>query len=458
MREVSRRVYTGVLGAWARLRRGVGLMFDGRDELEATLAQRSAQLSSANERLQKEIREREAAQAELGELGARYRLLLDSVSEGIYGLDRNGCISFANRVAARLMAQPVEELIGRPQHEFVGHRVGVDRPCSDGGCPIERAVADGVHQLGTCELRRGRDGTSIEIEYVSAPIRSGIGVTGAIVVFREVTSSRESGAERMGLDTRARRAEKVESLGVMAGGIAHDFSNLLAVILGQTSVALEELPPESPARSNLERAVAATRRAGAVAQQLFVYAGLGAFEYQDLLLNDLIRENVSLFRGVIPPNIELRPLLAEELPYIDADPGPIQQVVMNLILNAVEAIGPTGGSVTLSTGTRTVEGEEAGPSMYTTDPLAPGRYVTLSVEDTGTGMDAESLVKIFDPFFTTKVAGRGLGLATVLGVVRAHRGGVEVESELGKGTALRLLFPEGCRAAPVEASCQEPKQ
>jgi signal transduction histidine kinase len=244
----------------------------------------------------------------------------------------------------------------------------------------------------------------------------------------------------------------------MAGGIAHDFSNLLAVILGQTSVALEDLPPESPARSNLERAVAATRRAGAVAQQLFVYAGLGAFEYQDLLLNDLIRENVSLFRGVIPPNIELRPLLAEELPYIDADPGPIQQVVMNLILNAVEAIGPTGGSVTLSTGTRTVEGEETGPSMYTTDPLAPGRYVTLSVEDTGTGMGAESLVKIFDPFFTTKVAGRGLGLATVLGVVRAHRGGVEVESELGKGTAFRLLFPEGRRAAPVEASRKEPEQ
>ncbi len=445
MREVSRRVYTGVLGAWARLRRGVGLMFDGRGELEATLAQRTAQLSSANERLEKEIREREAAQTELGELGARYRLLLDSVSEGIYGLDRNGCISFANRVAARLMARSVDELIGCPQHEFVGHRVGEGRPCSDGGCPIERAIADGVHQLGTCELQRRRDGTSIEIEYVSAPIRSGISVTGAIVVLREVTSSRE------------RHAEKVESLGVMAGGIAHDFGNLLAVILGQTSVALEDLPPESPSRPNLERAVAATKRAGAVAQQLFVYAGLGAFEYRDLRLNDLIRENVSLFRGAIPANIELRSELAEELPYIDADPGPIQQVVMNLLLNAVEAMGPTGGSVTLSTGIRTVEEDEAGPSNYTTDPLSPGRYVTLSVEDTGTGMGAESLEKIVDPFFTTKVAGRGFGRATLLGVLRAHRGGVEVESEPGKGTMFRLFFPEGRRAAPVEASHGEPE-
>lgn len=253
-------------------------------------------------------------------------------------------------------------------------------------------------------------------------------------------------------EARACRAEKLESLGVMTGGIAHDLSNLLTLILGQTSLALEDLSAEHRARPALERAAAATRKAADVAQQLFVYAGLGSFELRELRLNDLIRENVGLFSAALPGSIELRSDLAEGLPSIDADPGQMQQVVMNLILNAAEAMGPAGGTVTLSTGTARLRGDEPGLAIYTTDPLAPGTYVMLAVEDTGIGMDAESLAKIFDPFFTAKAGGRGQGLATVLGVLRAHRGGVEVQSEEGKGTAFRLFFPQARGTTPIEAN------
>ena len=313
----------------------------------------------------------------------------------------------------------MEELAGRPGAEALP------------GVPIEQILSDGRSSSGTCEPSRP-DGVSSSLQYDVVPIRVGLRVSGAIVALRQPEAS----------SVRARQVDKVESLGIMAAGVAHDFSNLLSVILGQISLGLDELGSQASARPNLERAAVATRKAAEVAQQLFLYAGLGAFEYRDLILNDLILENVGLFEGAIAPSIELRSELAPDLPSVEADPGQMQQVVMNLLLNAAEAIGPEGGIVTLSTGTREVRAGEVGPSLYTTDPLAAGSYVTLCVVDTGRGMDAARLEKIFDPFFTTKPEGRGLGLATVLGVLRAHRGGIEVESTPDSGAAIRLLFPE----------------
>ncbi len=312
-------------------------------------------------------------------------------------------------------------------------------PLLRAGEEIEQTRRAELQSPHSCELS-GPDGVPGSLEYAVAPVRAGLRVSGAVVALRHEPESTE----------RARRVDKVESLGIMAAGVAHDFSNLLGVILGQISIGLDELGSEARGRPNVERAAAATRRAAEVARQLFVYAGLGAFEYRDLVLNDLILENVGLFEGAISRSIELRSELAPDLPSVEADPGQMQQVVMNLLLNAAEAIGSEGGTVTLSTGTREVRTGEVGPSLYTTDPLTPGRYVTLSVTDTGLGMDAARLEKIVDPFFTTKLEGRGLGLATVLGVLRAHCGGVEVESAPASGTTIRLLFPE--RRAHAEST------
>ena len=419
MRQVSRRVHSGLLEVWQRLRRAALLLQTGEDVLSPAITRQTAELSRATERLEKEIVEREASQAELAQLGRQLQLVLDSVDEGICGLAEDGTLSFANPAAARLFGREADETAGRPGQELLP------------GVPIDRSLRDGLQSSGICELF-GPDGMPRSLQYVVAPLRAGLRVSGAVVALRDAPES----------SVRARRVDKVESLGIMAAGVAHDFSNLLGVILGQVSLSLDELGPGAGVRPNLERAAVATRKAAEVARQLFIYAGLGAFEYRDLVLNALIRENIGLFEGAISPSIELRSELASDLPSVEADPGQMQQVVMNLLLNAAEAIGSEGGTVTLSTGTREVRAGEVGPSLYTTDPLAPGRYVTLSVVDTGRGIAAPGLEKLFDPFFTTKLEGRGLGLATVLGVLRAHRGGVEVESAPASGTTIRLLFPE----------------
>ncbi len=419
MRQISRRRRGRLLEVAQRVRRAGSLLLTGEDALSPTISERTVQLSRATERLEKEAVEREASQAELAQLERQLRLVLDCVDEGICGLSEDGTIRFANPAAAFLLRREADELAGSRAQELLP------------GIPIEQTLRDGLQRSGSCELS-GTAGASGSLQYVVAPTRAGRQVSGGVVVLRQARESTE----------RALRVDKVESLGIMAAGVAHDFSNLLGVILGQISLGLDELGADSRVRPNLERAVAATRKATEVARQLFVYAGFGAFEYRDLVLNELILDNVGLFEGAISRSIELRSALAPDLPSVEADPGQMQQVVMNLLLNAAEAIGPEGGSVTLSTGTREVRPGEVGPSLYTIDPLAPGRYVTLSVADTGRGMDAARLAKIFDPFFTTKLEGRGLGLATVLGVLRAHHGGVEVESAPASGTTICLLFPE----------------
>ncbi len=238
-----------------------------------------------------------------------------------------------------------------------------------------------------------------------------------------------------------RQAQKLESLGVLAGGIAHDFNNLLVAMLGQSSLALEQLPAGSAPRAHVEKAAGAARRAADLTRQLLAYSGRGQFQVLPINLNTLLQENLHLFEVAIPKNIRLVSDLAKSLPFIEGDVGQMQQIVMNLIINASEAIGRNLGTVRVTTDTYYITPADAPLWKYIGSPLAPGLYTTLSVQDNGSGMDAATLSKIFDPFFTTKVTGRGLGLAAVLGIVRSHKGGLRVESELGKGTTFTLYFP-----------------
>jgi nitrogen-specific signal transduction histidine kinase/CheY-like chemotaxis protein len=247
--------------------------------------------------------------------------------------------------------------------------------------------------------------------------------------------------DRVRAEEALRQAQKTESLGVLAGGIAHDFNNLLVAMLGQASLALAQLPPESPARAPIEKAVKAAERGADLARQMLAYSGRGQFERRPIHLNTLIHENLHLFEVAVPKNVQLRMDLAEALPPIEGDIGQMQQVVMNLIINAAEAIGERPGTVRMITGMEDVRAGDDRLWRYTNKPLAPGRYVTLEVRDNGSGMDAETLSKIFDPFFTTKFTGRGLGLAAVLGIVRGHKGGLLVDSAPGHGTTFKLYFP-----------------
>ncbi len=238
-----------------------------------------------------------------------------------------------------------------------------------------------------------------------------------------------------------RQAQKMESLGVLAGGVAHDFNNLLVAILGQSSLALTKLSSGAPAFAHIERTVKAAERASDLTRQLLAYSGRGQFELQPLQLNAIIEDNLHLLEAAIPKNVRLLLELTYPLPLIEADPGQMQQVVMNLILNAAEAIGNEPGTITAATGSRYVNLSDHRYWRLTSQPMTPGKYVALEIRDDGCGMGTETLTRIFDPFFSTKFTGRGLGLAAVLGIVRGHRGGLNVSSELGKGTTFKLLFP-----------------
>jgi PAS domain S-box-containing protein len=247
-------------------------------------------------------------------------------------------------------------------------------------------------------------------------------------------------------EAQSRHVQKLESIGVLAGGIAHDFNNLLHVILGNADIALSRLPGHSPAREPLEEMVRATIRAADLTRQMLAYSGKGAFVVRHLDLSNEVRDMATLLRTAMSKQASLVWELASELPPVNADATQIRQILMNLITNASDALGNTEGTITLRTGVVAPE-ELADPrlgiSVLEEDwgPRAPGPYVYLEVSDTGEGMTPDTLHRIFDPFFSTKFAGRGLGLAAVMGIVRSHEGLIRIRTEPDKGTSFRLLFP-----------------
>jgi PAS domain S-box-containing protein len=246
--------------------------------------------------------------------------------------------------------------------------------------------------------------------------------------------------ERLALERKMLEAQKLESLGVLAGGIAHDFNNLLVSMLGNAGLALMEVAPESRARQYVEQIQVAAQRAADLTRQMLAYSGRGRFIVQSLSLNDVIEEMVRLLRVSISKQATLQLNLAPNLPLIAADATQLRQVVMNLITNASDALNERAGTITVSTGAVLLEGTDI-PHVQPAGALTPGEYVFLEVADSGSGMDAETAERIFEPFFTTKFTGRGLGLAAVLGIMRGHRGAIQVNSVVGEGTTFRLLFP-----------------
>ena len=246
--------------------------------------------------------------------------------------------------------------------------------------------------------------------------------------------------ERLELERRLLHAQKLESLGILAGGIAHDFNNLLMAILGNLDLALERLPDASPARASIESSARAARRASDLTRQMLAYSGRGKFVARPLDLSELVEEHAHLFRTGVARTVTLHLRLERSLPPIEADVGQIQQVILNLMTNASEAIGDRAGEISVSTGLEKCDARCLARSR-TAEPPASGRFVFLEVSDTGRGMDDATRRKLFDPFFSTKGAGRGLGMAAILGIVQGHGGAIFVDSAVGKGSSIRVSFP-----------------
>ncbi len=287
-------------------------------------------------------------------------------------------------------------------------------------------------------------GTDANITLVERPVQVPTllsSVRSALRARRRQYEVRDYLEERRVNDEKLLQTQKLESLGILAGGVAHDFNNLLTGILGNASLALDVLPPGAPPQSMLEDVVRASERAAHLTKQLLAYAGKGRFVLEPVDLSHTVRDISHLIRSSIPKNAQLRLDLADRLPCIEADASQIQQVVMNLVINAAEAIPADRlGNVLVTTRIQHVDEQYLQQSLGVGE-IGPGEYVSLEVHDTGVGMDPPTLQRIFDPFFTTKFAGRGLGLAATQGIVRGHKGAMKVYTTPGQGSTFKILFP-----------------
>ena len=383
--------------------------------------------ASLRERADEAVRSAEAMQEAMKNMREQTRLL-DLAHDAIFSLDPGGNILFWNRGAEQMYGWTREEAMGKNVHELLQTEFSI--PLVE----IQQHIHSKGHWEGELNHKR-KDGRILRVasRWASSATPGGK-ESGFLEINTDIT-------ERHRMEEKLQHTAKLESLGILAGGVAHDFNNLLTGILGNASLALSSFSPHHPDRILIEEVVKAAERASDLTRQLLAYAGKGRFVMRTVNLSDLVREISGLVQTSVPKNAQLRLQLQDDLPGIDADPGQVQQIIMNLVINGAEAIGPEGGTVLVQTGTQDVDEQYIATFSPADETLQPGRYVSLQVHDTGAGMSEETQRKMFDPFFSTKFAGRGLGLSAVLGIVQSHRGALKVYSEPGRGTTFRVIFP-----------------
>jgi signal transduction histidine kinase len=296
------------------------------------------------------------------------------------------------------------------------------------------------------------DGTVLNTLSYSAPVFDQQGELRRVInVCVDVTERKRSEQERKRLQEVLVKAEKYRSLALMAGGLAHDFNNLLTAMIGHAELACRDIPPASPAGHEVAAALAAANRAAELIAQLLAYTGRGWFEQKRLDLSMEIRHVAEGIRAMAPAGVHIEFELAEGLPPVYGGEREVQQVLRNLVLNAIEAIGEGSGDISVRT--RLCEfAEEELARDFPGQELIPGTYVALEVTDSGHGASSEVVARVFEPFFTTKFIGRGLGLSAVEGIMRAHGGGVHFDALSERGVRVQVIFPAPHDAGPGSES------
>lgn len=359
------------------------------------------------------------------------------------GLD--GRFLMVNPSYESFLGRPAAEILGRTLEELVP--VDVCGPC----LAIERTVVATRQDDQAEEEWPGPDGhPSIQLVQRFPLVDASGRCLGLGIIRSDITGRKHSEQARL-------QARNLESLGILAGGLAHDFNNLLGAMAGNVELAMLAAAPDAPVAAHLRTLEDLVERSAGLVRQILACAGRSQTAMGALDLNQQVEDMLRLLRSSLPRRADLRVDTTPGLPAIHGDSARIQQVVMNLVLNAAEAVEDGGGMVTVRTG---LDGLDAAriARHFPGQGLAPGDHVFLEVADTGSGMPPEVLERIFDPFYSTKYAGRGLGLSAVLGTVRAHRGGIQVHSEPGHGTTFRLLFPAAPAGAagPADQGAAEP--
>ncbi len=378
----------------------------------------------------RDVTERTRAAEALLRARGEWDQTFDGIRDVVTLLDPELRILRANQAALELFGGTASEILGKRCHELFR---GSPQACR--GCPVAEALRTGVPCAG--EVTNASLQKTFEISAVPTLDEKGR-VTGVAHFAKDVTAHKR-------LEEQLRQSQKMEAVGQLAGGVAHDFNNLLQVILGMGELVLAKAPKGSAEHERLEQILRAAERAVGVTRQLLAFSRRQVVEPRDVDLNGVVANVEKMLRRLIGEDVELVSTLAPGLPATRIDPGQLEQVVVNLALNARDAM-PEGGTLTVSTAEAELDEQH---DAVTADGVAPGPYLRLSVTDTGTGMDPATAARVFEPFFTTKETGRGtgLGLAVVHGIVRQAGGAVRVYSELGRGTAFHVYLPAVPHAA-----------
>ncbi|MGO9289536.1 MAG: response regulator [Polyangia bacterium] len=370
---------------------------------------------------------RKRAQDALRDSESRYRAMVESFDGLIYICSADRKIEFMN---ANSIERTGRNAIGESCHKVVHGR---DEPCP-------WCASDRVQQGETVRWQMQSPKDNRWYDVVNTPIQRADGSISKQGMLTDITEQKKAEEDQRRLETQMQQMQKLESLGLLAGGVAHDFNNLLTAVLGNTELALKDLPASAPSREPLGEIRTIACRAADLCRQLLAYSGGGGFLNEPIAPRRIVEEISRILEVSVAAKVRLVFRFAEDVPLIAGDPTQIRQVVMNLITNASEAIGDHEGAITLSLSKRQIERGVLRDFVPHAD-LPEGSYVELTVTDTGCGMDEATRGRVFEPFFSTKFTGRGLGMAAVLGIVRGHKGAIHIASEPGKGTTVTVLLP-----------------